>query len=82
MKVRRDSIVHCEPGPDESEHGYVKEELFHDAFAPEVEKAVDATCDAIRVVWEHVHDAAGSRWLHERGEVGRRNLRLSADGQA
>jgi len=85
VKVRRDSFVHCEPGPERSERGYVKEELFHDAFAPEVEKAVDATCDVICVVWKHVHDTARPRWLHERREDGRftrRNLRLSADGPA
>jgi hypothetical protein len=83
VKVRRDSMVHCEPGPEESERGYVKEELFHDAFAPQVEKAVNATCDAICVTWKHVHDAPRPRWLHARGQDGRfarRNLRLCPQG--
>jgi len=82
VKVRRDSFVHCEPGPECSERGHVKEELFHDAFAPQVEQAIDATCDAIRVVWNHVYDRAHPRWLHERGEdrrFARTNLHLSAE---
>lgn len=82
IKVRRDSYVHCEPGPERSTRGYVKEDLLHDVAAPVVEKAVDATCDVIRIVWHHVHDAVQPRWLHERAEDGRfarQNLRLSAD---
>lgn len=82
VKVRRDTFVHCEPGPEISERGYVKEDLFHDAFAPEVEKAVNATCEAIHVVWNHVYDRPRPHWFHERtadGRFSRKNLRLAVD---
>ena len=82
VKVRRDAFVHCEPGPEQSERGYVKEELFHGACAPEVEKAVDATCDAIRMVWQYVYDRSRPRWMRERMQdrrFSRDNLRLCTE---
>lgn len=85
VKRRRDSFVHCEPGPQQSERGYVKEDYFHDAFAPEVETAVDVTCDAVCMVWDYVYDRPKPQWLHERGEDGRfvrPNLRLRPSDSA
>jgi hypothetical protein len=82
IKMHRDSYVHCEPGPMESQRGYVKEEMFHDAFAPVVGSAFDSTCEIIRLVWHHVHSRGGPAWLHDREENGRsarRNLRLSPE---
>lgn len=79
IKRRRDTFVHCEPGPLESERGYVKEAVFHEVRPDVVALAIRATHDAIRQVWEFTHERPGPRWLpamDEDGRFGRKNLRL------
>jgi hypothetical protein len=70
-KQRRDSFVHCEPGPIPSERGYVKEERFHDVDANAVRETVDLTVSAICLVWKAVHGTEQPRWLAKRDEGGR-----------
>ena len=79
IKRRRDAFVHCEPGPLESERGYVKEAVFHEVSPEVVGLAIRATHDAIRQVWEFTRGRPGPRWLPvigEEGRFGRENLRL------
>lgn len=80
LKDRRDAFVHCEPGPEPSERGHVKETLFHDAGVAIVDETVDATIDVIRRVWHAVHERRGPRWLPDRQSNGHfpgENLRLT-----
>jgi hypothetical protein len=63
IKRRRDAFVHCEPGPEPSLRGYVKEAAFHDVAAEVVEEAVEATCLIIKTVWRSVYNVEGPRWL-------------------
>lgn len=79
IKKRRDAFVHCEPGPIESEHGYVKEAAFNDIGRDLVPQAVRATHDTIRGLWQFVHQCEGPRWLppiESSGRFGKANLRL------
>lgn len=79
LKARRDAFVHCEPGPEPSERGHVKEVLFHDVGPEVVDETVDATMIVIRRIWFAVHQRSGPRWLPERqvnGHFPGRNLRL------
>lgn len=79
IKRRRDAFVHCEPGPIESEHGYVKEAAFNDIDRDLVPRAVRATHDTIRGLWYFVHQCEGPRWLppiESSGRFGKINLRL------
>lgn len=79
VKQRRDAFVHCQPGPMQSKHGYVKEAAFHDTSHELVLSAVRSTHDAIRALWEFVHGRPGPRWLpdlEESGRFGKPNLRL------
>ncbi|HEV7570232.1 MAG TPA: hypothetical protein VGQ21_01935 [Thermoanaerobaculia bacterium] len=79
IKVRRDAFVHCEPGPEPSERGHVKEILFHDVGPEVVDEAVDATTTVIRRIWFAVHQTNGPRWLPERqpdGHFPGKNLTL------
>jgi SEC-C motif len=71
FKRRRDSFVHCEPGPQPSKYGQVKEEAFHDVQVAVVEQTVDLTLEAIRVVWKTVYGREKPHWLPERGPDGR-----------
>lgn len=70
-KQRRDSFVHCEPGPAPTRWGYVKEEHFHDVNLALVQKTVDLTCEAICVVWKAVHGKDKPSWLPVRDSNGR-----------
>ncbi len=80
IKLRRDAIIHCEPGSQRSERGYVKESMFHDVSHEVVDQAVDSTFEIIRTIWESVHGTDGPRWLPVRkreGRFGEKNLRLN-----
>ena len=70
-KQRRDSFVHCEPGPVETKWGYVKETYFHDITEAVVRETVDLTCEAICTVWKAVHGRNQPTWLPELDESGR-----------
>lgn len=63
FKKHRDAFVHCEPGPQESSRGYVKEEAFHDVTRENVDEAIELTEEVIRLIWKHVHRMDGPRWL-------------------
>jgi hypothetical protein len=63
IKRRRDAFVHCEPGPQSSSHGYVKEAAFHDVGPEIVEEAVADTSLIIKTVWKSIHKVDGPRWL-------------------
>jgi hypothetical protein len=78
-KQRRDAFVHCEPGPEPSSRGYVKEAAFHDVAPQVVEEAVSATSDIIKILWKAVHNADGPRWLPDftKGPTELRALRLA-----
>jgi hypothetical protein len=77
IKKQRDSFVHCEPGVDESERGYVKEAMFHDVIGPErVNETIRATTDVIRCIWKAVHGRQGPKWLPDIG-TGRNSERLN-----
>jgi len=71
FKRRRDSFVHCEPGPQPDKWGHIKEVAFHDTGLPVVESTVDLTLEAIRVVWKAVYRREKPHWLPERGPDGR-----------
>jgi hypothetical protein len=70
-KERRNSFVHCEPGPEKNKRGYVKEELFHDPGSAQVKETLVLTVEAITKVWEIIHSRKGPRWLRSLGEDGR-----------
>lgn len=70
-KQRRDSFVHCEPGPNPTKFGYVKEEHFHDADLASARQTVDLTCELIRLVWKLIHGKDGPSWLPKRDDKGR-----------
>lgn len=70
-KQRRDSFVHCEPGPTPTKWGYVKEQEFHSVDLSVVERTVDLTCEAICLIWKLVHGSDKPSWLPERGSDGR-----------
>ncbi len=70
-KQRRDSFVHCEPGPNPTKFGYVKEVNFHDADLASARQTVDLTCDLIRQVWKLIHGKDGPSWLPKRDNRGR-----------
>ncbi len=65
-KQRRDSFVHCEPGPTPTKWGYVKEVRFHDVDFRVVRKTVDLTCEAICLAWKTVHGKDKPTWLPKR----------------
>lgn len=70
-KQRRDSFVHCEPGSNPTQWGYIKEERFHDVSVAAVQKTVDLTCETIRLVWKAVHGREKPSWLPIRNKDGR-----------
>lgn len=70
-KVRRDSFVHCEPGPVPTKWGYVKEVHFHDVDLVVVRNTVGLTCDAICLAWKVVHGKDKPSWLPTRDADGR-----------
>lgn len=70
-KERRDSFVHCEPGPMPTKWGYVKEQHFHDVNLAVVKKTVDLTCETICVAWKAVHGKDKPSWLPKRDTSGR-----------
>jgi hypothetical protein len=65
VKQRRDAFVHCEPGPEQSSRGYVKEEAFHDVSSNVVEDAVAGTLGIIRHTWSHLYGTDGPKWLFD-----------------
>ncbi|MDP3850695.1 MAG: hypothetical protein Q8Q59_09345 [Luteolibacter sp.] len=72
LKQRRDSFVHCEPGPEPTKFGgYIKEQHFHDVEPDLVRKTVESTFEAIGLAWKAVHGMEGPRWLPRRGDDGR-----------
>lgn len=70
-KERRDSFVHCEPGPTPTKWGYVKEAHFHDVNLAVVKKTVDLTCETICLAWKAVHGKDKPSWLPKRDASGR-----------
>jgi hypothetical protein len=70
-KRRRDSFVHCEPGPTPSKWGYVKERHFHEADLASARKTVDLTWEAICLAWKTVYPSECPRWLLQRDDKGR-----------
>jgi hypothetical protein len=72
FKHRRDSFVHCEPGPEPTKWGgYVKEQHFHDVDPAIARQTIDLTFEAIGLAWKAVHGKDGPRWLPQRGDDGR-----------
>jgi hypothetical protein len=69
-KERRDSFVHCEPGPDPTKWGYVKETHFHDVDPVVVRKTVDLTLETISLIWKQIHDKEKPSWLSSLGKNG------------
>ena len=70
-KERRDSFVHCEPGPDPTKWGYVKEAHFHDANITTARRTVNLTYEAICTVWKAVTGRDCPTWLKAREASGR-----------
>lgn len=70
-KERRDSFVHCEPGPTPTKWGYVREQHFHDVDAKVVQRTVDLTYEAICLAWKVIHGREKPSWLPKRGSNGR-----------
>lgn len=82
LKERRDSFVHCEPGPAPTKWGYVKEVHFHDVNRAKVQQTVDLTCEAVCLAWKAVHGREQPSWLPKRDSQGRFlrvNVRLHSD---
>lgn len=71
VKLRRDAIVHCEPGPEASERGYHKESLFHQTRPEYIRKTLNLTESAIRSLFEFVYERPGPAWFPRRDEEGR-----------
>jgi hypothetical protein len=70
-KERRDSFVHCKPGPEQTKWGYVKEERFHDVDEPIVRRTVQLTTEVISQLWLHIHGRSGPSWLPKFNAAGR-----------
>ena len=70
-KERRDSFVHCEPGPEPTKWGYIKEQRFHDVNRSIVSETVTLTCDAIGIAWKMVHKKESPTWLPQHNAAGR-----------
>jgi hypothetical protein len=70
-KERRDSFVHCEPGPKPTKWGYVKEKHFHDVDRVVVRETVDLTLETISLIWKNVHGKDKPFWLPAREKDGR-----------
>lgn len=70
-KERRDSFVHCEPGPEPSKRGYIKEVHFNDITPANVKEVVDLTEEAICLAWKHVDGKDRPSWLQCRDNDGR-----------
>lgn len=70
-KQRRDSFVHCEPGPKDTKWGYNKEQRFHEVDECVVRETVDLTYEAICVAWKHVCAKDRPTWLTKRLMNGR-----------
>lgn len=62
-KKHRDAFVHCEPGPQESQRGYVKEVRFNAISPTLVLNTVNSTEAIVRALWGHVYDGSEPRWL-------------------
>lgn len=79
IKNRRDAFVHCDPGPQSSRKGFVKEEAFHDVTPAVVTEAVRLTFEVIRTAWMDVYQRQGPLWLPEweAGRFGKRNVRVA-----
>jgi hypothetical protein len=67
LKKYRDSFVHCEPGDQISEHGYVKEKMFHNISPELVDKVILTTETVIRKIWKDIYVVDGPRWLPLQG---------------
>lgn len=80
IKVHRDSFVHCEPGPQASHKGIVKEWAFNHVPPTLVRSSVELTLQIIRSAWQSVHQREGPIWLTEAQgrRFGRANLVLAA----
>lgn len=79
IKYHRDAFVHCEPGPQQSDRGVIKEALFHGVSSTLVKHAVVLTIQSIRQIWNSTNPRPGPTWLHDLDESGRfprTNLRL------
>jgi len=70
IKDHRDAFVHCEPGPMQSERGYVKQALFHDVSPELARTAIKSTTSAIQLIWNAVHGRTGPNWLHDLDKTG------------
>jgi hypothetical protein len=70
-KRRRDSFVHCEPGPKPTSWGYVKEQEFHDANLKNASQTVDFTLATISHIWKAIHGQEKPTWLPSRDSSGR-----------
>jgi hypothetical protein len=70
IKNHRDAFVHCEPGPQVSERGQLKEALFHDVSFEFAQQSVRSTIEVIRSIWRAVHGRSGPRWLHDLDDTG------------
>lgn len=70
-KQRRDSFVHCEPGPQDTKWGYNKETRFHQVDRDIVQKTVNLTCETICLSWKTVHGKDRPTWLPKRDGDGR-----------
>jgi hypothetical protein len=79
IKKRRDAFVHCDPGPQISRRGYVKEQAFHDVAPAVVTEAVRLTFEVVRTAWRDVHQRTGPLWLPDwkGGRFGKWNVRVS-----
>ncbi len=70
-KRRRDSFVHCEPGPTPTKWGYVKERYFHEANLASARMTVDLTWEAICLAWKTAYSSEYPKWLLRRDDKGR-----------
>ena len=81
-KRRRDSFVHCEPGPTPTKWGYVKEEQFHDATMQAARRTVNLTFEAICLVWKALYSKEKPSWLPQRDGNGRfEKINVSLKGE-
>jgi hypothetical protein len=71
IKHQRNAFVHCEPGPQPTKAGYVKEAIFHDVPWKAAKEAVDLTLATIKQVWNHLHGRDKPTWLTEPGPDGK-----------
>ena len=80
IQRRRNAFVHCEPGPQQSSKGYIKEAAFHDVSWPIVKECVASTLETIRRIWRPLTGKDQPSWLPVPDKDGRFpiwNLRLN-----